>query len=84
MSRHHISLTQARVLTDVQTLPTEEITNLYGIEVSDDGTVYDPTENLKFPDLDEWATHIAEQDDEDNYSSFSKIGGKHAFDDESF
>lgn len=82
MSKHHVSLTQSRVLNDVRTLPPQELTELYGIEISDDGSVFDPTENRRFEDVAEWAQYIASQDDDDNYSSFSKIGGRHAFDDE--
>lgn len=82
MSRQHVLHVQSKVLNDVRTLPSDELIALYGIEVSNDGSVFDPTENRKFEDIDEWAQFIAELDDDDNYSSFSKIGGKYAFDDE--
>ena len=72
------------VLNDVRLLPVEEIVSLYGIEVAEDGTVFDPTENQKFANLNEWAMYIAERENEDNYGSFSKIGGRHGFDDEDY
>ena len=81
MSRH-VSHSHTRVLNDVRTLPNEELATLYGIEINEDGTVYDPTENRTFDDLNDWATYIDEQEDDDNYSSFNKIGGKHSFDDD--
>ena len=82
MSKHHVSHTQSRVMNDVRTLPAEELVDLYGIEISEDGSVFDPTENRKFQSVSEWAQYIAEQDSDDNYGSFSKFGGKHVFDDE--
>lgn len=82
MSRHNVSHTQSRVLNDVRTLSRQELIDLYGIEIAEDGTVFDPTENQKFKSLTEWASFIDERDDENNYGSFSKIGGKQYFDDE--
>lgn len=82
MSKHHISHSQQRMLNDVQRLGKEQLIELYGIEVSEDGTVFDPTENRKFDDLKEWAMYIGEQDDDDNYGTFSKITSPPAYDDE--
>jgi hypothetical protein len=70
------------VLNDVRSLPIEKLIDLYGIEVSEDGTVFDPTENRRFDNLQDWAECVAEQEDDSNYSTFSKIGGRYAFDDE--
>lgn len=80
MSKQHVSHTPSSVLNDVRTLSTEELVNLYGIEISmDDGTVFDPTENRRFDNLTEWAIYVVEQDDENNYGSFDKFGGKFGF-----
>jgi hypothetical protein len=82
MSKHQIIHSQSRVLKDVAALPPQDLIQLYGIEIAEDGTVYDPTENQKFKSLAEWAEFVAVTDDENNYGSFNKIGGRHAFDDE--
>lgn len=82
MTRQYDAHTPLRVLNDIRTLSPEELTSFYGIDVAADGTVHDPMENRKFKDLKAWATYIVEQDDENNYSSLNKIGGKHTVDDE--
>lgn len=73
---------QAKVYHDINTLSAEELTDLYGIEISNDETVWDPCEMKEFKTLEEWAAYMVEQEEEDNYSSFTKIGGRGRFDDE--
>lgn len=82
MSRHHVSHTKDRLLRDVQALSAEELKTLYGVEVEEDGRVFDTTENRYFQDLTEWAVYMAEQEDDSMYGSFTKIGHKTRFDDE--
>jgi len=82
MSKHHVSHTVVRVLNDVRNMPKQDLEELYGLEIRDDGTVYDLAEFTEFASLQKWATFFAEQQEDENYSTFTKIGGKHAFDDE--
>lgn len=82
MSKHHVPHTHARVLNDIRRLPVEELQELYGIEVDYDGTVYDLTEMQEFDTLEDWATFIADQEQEDNFGTKMKIGGRQPFDDE--
>jgi len=82
MSKHHVSDTHSRVLNDVRRLSHEQLVELYGIDIDNDGSVFDPTENQQFDTLEDWARFISERDSDDNYGSFVKRGGKHRYDDE--
>lgn len=82
MSKHHVSQIQASVLSNVKKMSNEELVNLYGVEISEDGSVFDPTENRKFKDIDEWAMFIAEQEDENNYGHLDKFARRNVFDDD--
>lgn len=83
MSRNHVH-SQGRVTNDLQRLSEEQLLELYGIEIYDDGMVYDPAEDKWFDDLIEWAKYIDDLENEENYGSFSKIGGKQGFDDDNY
>lgn len=80
MSKSHCSSTQ--VLHDIQALPQEDIVELYGIEVNEDGSIFDPMENRTFTNLLEWATFIDQQEADENYGTMVKLGGKVKFDDD--
>lgn len=82
MSKHHVSDLQTRVLNDVHRLSPEELADLYGIDIAEDGVVFDPTENQRFDTLEAWADFIARQENDDNYGAFIKRNGKSRFDDE--
>lgn len=75
MSKH-------QVFNDIIRLSVEELQELYGIEIHSNGRVHDLTEMRYFDTLEDWADFIAIQEQEDNYGKFTKIGGRHAFDDE--
>ena len=81
MSKHH-SLLHTRVFNDIRTMKKEDLEEFYGIEISEDGAVYDLAERLNFTDLHRWAAFYIEREEEDGYSSVTKIGSKHSFDDE--
>jgi hypothetical protein len=81
MSRHH-QRGQHRVMFDVRTMTVEELEEQYGLEVDpDDGSVWDTLEMKSFDDLNEWAVFASNREDEEN-SSFSKVGSRYAYDDE--
>ena len=82
MSRHYSAVANetARIIKDVNILLKnhnyEELENLYGIIVEDDGTVFDITYQLKFETVSEWAEFSAKNDGvddayEDEYSKYS-------------
>lgn len=60
----------------------QDLEDLYGIEISDDGSVYDLCEMKSFESLREWAAFMVEQEEEENYSSFQKVNHKRHFDDD--
>lgn len=82
MSRYHCSSTPTQVLHDIQIYSSEQLIELYGIEINEDGTVFDPAENKTFATIIEWATWIDEQEADDNYGTLVKLGGKVRFDDD--
>ena len=82
MSKHHVSHSKDRYLRDVKAMSKEELINLYGIDIEDDGRVFDSTENRYFDSLTAWAIYMAEQENDDMYGSFTKIGHKGRFDDD--
>ena len=63
-------------------LSKEELSDLYGIELHDDGTIFDPVENRKFKSLAAWLDFAEEQEQDDRYGSFEKTGGSRYYDDE--
>jgi hypothetical protein len=78
----HDSDTQSSVINDIRRLSPEELIELYGIDIGENGTVFDPTENQHFATLEQWAEYIAQQEDDNNYGTFIKRNGKGRFDDE--
>lgn len=64
-------------------MSTEQLTDKYGIEISDDGSVYDPTIMSKFDNINEWATYLLSDEEEfESMPTFIKRPRKHHFDDE--
>ena len=73
MSRHlhhAVSSDVEHILHDVNHLPKEEISSLYGFEIMEDGTVFDPVANRYFESISVWATFEAEQDEMDYSEHF--------------
>ncbi len=81
MSKRNYSQTHGAV-GDIQRLSHEELEQLYNIEIDEDGSVFDQTLNSSFETLEEWAQHIDDQEDDENYGTFTKIGGRQPYDDE--
>jgi len=50
------------IIRQVSTLPPEEIQILYGIELLEDGKVFDPTYNQKFDSVGQWAEFSVNED----------------------
>lgn len=67
MSRHHYvhSHEADNIHHDRKTLPKEEFERLYGIDLNEDGSVYDTVTNMSFTTLEDW---IAEQVVEEEFA----------------
>lgn len=65
MSRqHHVHANEvAHVVNDIKSMSREEAERMYGIEIRDDGSVFDPTYNRTFISVGEWADFSVEQDE---------------------
>ena len=64
MSRNHASTAHEvnHLVQEVQRLSDDEIQNLYGIEIRDKGVIFDPTYDMTFTSIGEWAEFNVEQD----------------------
>jgi len=60
-------------------MSNDEITQLYGIEINPDGTVFDPTYEKTFESLATWAEFEAQYDEMDYSEQFGH--GKQTHDD---
>lgn len=82
MSRHMhraISNDVNRTLNDFKRLPKAEAETLYGIELQEDGSVFDPAFDRNFENLTAWAEFSAEYDEMEYTEDFGH--GKQDYDD---
>lgn len=80
MSRHHhVHANEVtHVVNDVRRLSVEEAQITYGIEIHEDGSVFDPTYNRKFTTIGEWAEFSVEQDEMDYAEEFGHSKQTHS------
>lgn len=57
----------------------EDVMDEYGIEIYEDGSVYDPCEDREFDTLIEWAVFMDTECSE--HGSFEKVYGRSKYDD---
>ena len=81
MSKHGVGHAHTSVVFDIQTKTIEEIQDLYGIQIDDDGVVYDPCEMEEFESLTAWAAYMDVEANQDA-QGFEKRGGKQYYDDD--
>lgn len=67
MSRHS-------VVYEVKTKALDEIVELYGIEITGSGSVYDPCEGTRYKDINAWATAMDDEHDRGGFSPGYKQG----------
>jgi len=60
--RSSITHTVSYIINEINNLSDDEIKRLYGIDLLEDGKVFDPTYNREFLSVGEWAVFSAEQD----------------------
>mgnify|MGYP000156021393 CR=1 FL=1 len=80
MSKHHHGATAQDVtyiIRQVSTLPKEEIEILYGIELLENGKVFDPTYNQEFGSVGEWAAFSVNEDNTEYSEHFSYDDGEY-------
>jgi hypothetical protein len=66
--------------TPVLKMSWDDLRSLYGIEIDEfDGTVFDPVENKTFKGLIEWDLYVKEQEKDDMYGQFTKMGGGYEY-----
>lgn len=80
MSKHMQHHTN--VMHDVLSMSSEELQDLYGIEIQEDGVVWDPLEGKSFETVHLWAayTEALTQEDDEEYV-FKKISNSRYDDD---
>lgn len=75
MSRHYGVLANEiqHTINSIQNMTTDEITRIYGITISEDGRLHDPTYGKDFNDIRDWATFCCEQDHYEQSESITQI-----------
>lgn len=63
-------------------MDAEELLELFGIELMEDKTVYDPVIDRSFRSVVMWKEYIDTHDDDGNYGGFDKGTGGGWYDDE--
>ena len=77
MSRHY-SVTAneiQHIIRSTQSMTDSEIESTYGVTISEDGSIHDPTYSMNFGDISEWATFCVEQDHQEYDEQFDQFGG---------
>lgn len=80
--RHHSSVAHqiTRLVHDISIAEKQESESLYGIEIRDNGTIFDFTYQMDFKSLHEWAEFTVEQDCE--HETYEEITTRHRLGDE--
>lgn len=82
MSKYHNSYAPDSVVRVIKSMSTEEIELQYGIEISEDGKVWDPLDMKQFHTLAEWALYMDDVEQQEFEASMCKGNSRYAFDDE--
>lgn len=67
-------------MNNIFKMDSDELYDAYGIELDEDGTVYDPVEDKEFTSLATWKAYADQQ--EQGATKFEKFGGRWGYDDE--
>ena len=75
MSRNHGSIAGEiqHTMNSIQNMEPGEIERIYGIIISEDGSLFDPTYQMNFDDLRGWATFNVEQDHQEQYEHITQV-----------
>lgn len=67
---------------NVLKLSVEELQETFGIEVDEDGTVYDPVEDRSFATIIAWKYFTDQQEQDEMRGGKEYFGGRYGYDDE--
>lgn len=64
MSRNYSTIAYEieNIMNEMKGLDAEQAYEKFGITLNEDGSIFDPTYNMKFPSVGEWAKFSVEQD----------------------
>lgn len=82
MSKYHNSHALESVVRVIQTMSTDEIEREYGIEIDEDGSVWDACEGRSFGSLAEWALFMDECEEAAFEAAMCKGNVRYGFDDD--
>lgn len=82
MSKHYTSHATDSVVRVIQTMSLEEIEQEYGIEIDEDGSVWDGCEGRNFDTLAEWALFMDECEAAALEASMCKGNVRYGFEDD--
>lgn len=82
MSKYHNPHQPESVVRVIQTMNTEEIEQEYGVELDDDGSVWDVCEGRPFGSLAEWALFMDECESAAVEAASCKGNVRYGFDDD--
>lgn len=63
--RHSLSSEVSHLLIEIRELDAEQLYTQHGIEIHENGSVYDTTYDLTFSTINQWATFVVQQEDSD-------------------
>lgn len=82
MSKYHASHSPQSVVRVIKTMTLEEIEAEYGVQIDEDGSVWDPLDMKEFHTLAEWALYMDEIEEQEMEASMYRGHSKYAFDDD--
>lgn len=82
MSKYHNSHAPESVVRVIKAMSTEDIEQEYGVEIDEDGSVWDGCEGRSFSSIAEWALFMDECEDAALEAVMCKGNVRYAFDDD--
>ena len=72
MSRNHSASAQdaAHIINEMIGLDAEQAYDKFGVEMNEDGSIFDPIYQMKFQTIGEWANFSVEQDNIESEEHF--------------
>lgn len=82
MSKYHVSHSPESVVRAIQTMSVDDIEQQFGVEIEENGTVWDACEGRSFATLKEWALYMDECEAAAFEAVMCKGNVRYAFDDD--
>lgn len=61
-------------------LSKDDLYDMYGIELNDDGSVFDPVENKSFVSMSAWQYFVKQQENDNMYGGMEKTNSRYVYD----